>query len=102
MLVDIGGGFGYAARRSFHSRRRRLWGRLRLKAVMNQLPIPAAMLPDLLAVDRIVVERVQPRLAVIKAASQHILTSGGKRIRAALALLAAQLGRYDLDRVIHS
>jgi heptaprenyl diphosphate synthase/octaprenyl-diphosphate synthase len=39
---------------------------------------------------------------VIKAASQHILTSGGKRIRAALALLAAQLGRYDLDRVVHS
>jgi heptaprenyl diphosphate synthase/octaprenyl-diphosphate synthase len=53
-------------------------------------------------VDQIVVERVQPRLAVIKVAGQHILTSGGKRIRAALALLAAQLGRYDLDRVVHS
>jgi heptaprenyl diphosphate synthase len=69
---------------------------------MNQLPIPAALLADLQIVDQIVVDRVQPRLAVIKVASQHILTSGGKRIRAALALLAAQLGRYDLDRVLHS
>ena len=48
-------------------------------------PIPAALLADLQIVDQIVVERVQPRLAVIKIASQHILTSGGKRIRAALA-----------------
>jgi heptaprenyl diphosphate synthase/octaprenyl-diphosphate synthase len=69
---------------------------------MNQLPTPAALLADLQIVDQIVVERVQPRLAVIKIASQHILTSGGKRIRAAMALLAAQLGRYDLDRVVHS
>jgi heptaprenyl diphosphate synthase/octaprenyl-diphosphate synthase len=69
---------------------------------MNQLPIPATLLADLLSVDRIVVDRVQPRLAVIKVASQHILTSGGKRIRAALALLSAQLGHYDLDRVVHS
>jgi heptaprenyl diphosphate synthase/octaprenyl-diphosphate synthase len=39
---------------------------------------------------------------VIRIAGQHILTSGGKRIRAALALLAAQLGHYDLDTTIHS
>ena len=82
-----GGGFG---------------GRLRLKVVMNQLPIPTALRADLQIVDQIVVDRVQPRLAVIKVASQHILTSGGKRIRAALALLSAQLGRYDLERVVHS
>ncbi|HJZ50042.1 MAG TPA: polyprenyl synthetase family protein [Roseiflexaceae bacterium] len=69
---------------------------------MNQLPIPPELLDDLHIVDQIVVERVQPRLAVIKVAGQHILTSGGKRIRAALALLTAQLGRYDLDRVVHS
>jgi hypothetical protein len=46
---------------------------------MNQLPIPTALLADLQTVDQIVVDRVQPRLAVIKIASQHILTSGGKR-----------------------
>ena len=77
-------------------------GSSRLKVVMNQLPIPAALLADLHRVDQIVVDRVQPRLAVIKIASQHILTSGGKRVRAALALLSAQLGRYDIDRVVHS
>jgi heptaprenyl diphosphate synthase len=69
---------------------------------MNQMPVPPGLVADLERVDRIIVERVQPRLAVIRVAGQHILTSGGKRIRATLALLASQLGRYDLDRVIHS
>lgn len=69
---------------------------------MSQLPIPTALLADLEKVDQIIIERIQSRSAVIRIAGRHILTSGGKRIRAALALLAAQLGRYDLDRVIHS
>jgi heptaprenyl diphosphate synthase/octaprenyl-diphosphate synthase len=61
-----------------------------------------ALLADLERVDQIILERVQPRLAVIRMAGHHILTSGGKRIRAALTLLAAQLGQYDLERVLHS
>ena len=69
---------------------------------MSQLPIPPSLLADLEKVDQIIVERVQTRSAVIRIAGQYILTSGGKRIRAALALLTAQLGRYDLDQVIHS
>jgi heptaprenyl diphosphate synthase/octaprenyl-diphosphate synthase len=69
---------------------------------MTQLPIPAALAADLEQVDQIIVERAQSRSAVIRIAGRHILTSGGKRIRAALALLAAQLGRYQLDTVIHS
>ncbi|HEX9439742.1 MAG TPA: polyprenyl synthetase, partial [Roseiflexaceae bacterium] len=69
---------------------------------MSQLPVPLALLADLERVDQIILDRVQPRLSIIRAAGQHILTSGGKRIRVALALLAAQLGRYDLDRVLHS
>src|SRR5919198_209528 len=76
--------------------------RSRQDRVMSQLPVPSALFADLEHVDRMIVERVQPRLSVIRVAGQHILTSGGKRIRAALALLASQLGRYDLDRVIHS
>src|SRR5262249_43303726 len=86
----------------YHMWRPKPWRRPQLKIAMNQLPIPPELLDDLHIVDQIVVERVQPRLAVIKVAGQHILTSGGKRIRAALALLTAQLGRYDLDRVVHS
>jgi heptaprenyl diphosphate synthase/octaprenyl-diphosphate synthase len=69
---------------------------------MTQTPIPPALVADLEQVDQIIVERAQSRSAVIRIAGQHILTSGGKRIRAALALLAAQLGRYQLDTVIHS
>src|SRR5262245_7481627 len=69
---------------------------------MNQLPVQAALLAVVDHVGRVIVERVQSRSAVIRIAGQYILTSGGKRIRAALALLAAQLGRYDLDTAIHS
>jgi len=69
---------------------------------MSQLPVPPALLVDLERVDQIILERIQPRLAVIKVAGEHILTSGGKRIRAALILLSAQLGRYDLDQALHS
>jgi heptaprenyl diphosphate synthase len=69
---------------------------------MSQLPIPEVLLADLSKVDQIIVDRVQSRSAVIRVAGRHILTSGGKRIRATLALLAAQLGRYDLGQVMHS
>jgi heptaprenyl diphosphate synthase len=69
---------------------------------MSQLPIPPALLTDLEKVDQIIVERVRPRLSILQVAGRHILMSGGKRVRAALALLAAQLGHYDLERVLHS
>src|SRR5512141_655201 len=69
---------------------------------MSQLPVPSSLIADLEQVDQIILERVQPRLAVIKIAGDHILTSGGKRIRAALTLLSAQLGQYELARVLHS
>jgi heptaprenyl diphosphate synthase len=69
---------------------------------MSQIPVPAALLADLEQVDQVIVERAQSRSVVIRVAGQHILTSGGKRVRAALALLGAQMGRYNLDSVIHS
>jgi geranylgeranyl pyrophosphate synthase len=68
---------------------------------MSQLPVPPTLLADLERVDQTILERVQPRLAVIKVAGQHILTSGGKRIRAMLSLLSARLGRYDIEQVLH-
>lgn len=69
---------------------------------MSQIPISSELSRDLEKVDRIILERIQSRSAVIQIAGQHILTSGGKRIRAALALLSAQLGRYDFDTVLHA
>src|SRR5262245_23827635 len=92
---------GILQRHNFHKRSGPVF-RFRQGTCMTQLPIPPALAADLEQVDQIIVERAQSRSAVIRIAGRHILTSGGKRIRAALALLAAQLGRYQLDTVIHS
>lgn len=67
-----------------------------------QLPLPPEYSDDLAAVDALVLERVRSRSALIAAASSHILTSGGKRVRAALTLLSCALGTYRLDHVIHA
>jgi|HigsolmetaAR201D_1030396.scaffolds.fasta_scaffold12129_2 heptaprenyl diphosphate synthase len=69
---------------------------------MSQLPIPAALVADLEQLDQIIADRVQSRSAVIQVAGHYLLASGDKRIRGALTLLAAQLGTYDLNTVIHS
>jgi len=69
---------------------------------MKQLLLPPDLLADLQQVDRIVLQRVQSHAAVITVAGQHLLNSGGKRLRAALTLVAAQLGTYNLERVLHA
>jgi heptaprenyl diphosphate synthase len=57
---------------------------------------------DLQAVEQLLLERTASRSELISAASAHTVRSGGKRLRAALALLAAHLGTYQLPRVIHA
>lgn len=57
---------------------------------------------DLQAVEQLLLERVASRSELIAAASAHTVRSGGKRLRAALALLAARLGTYHLPKVIHA
>ncbi len=48
-------------------------------------------------------ERVRSNTALITLAGRHVLQSGGKRLRAALALLAAQLGpRFTFDTAIYA
>jgi heptaprenyl diphosphate synthase/octaprenyl-diphosphate synthase len=69
---------------------------------MNQLQFPPALVDDLLRVEQVVMERVKSRSAVVNIAGQHLLGSGGKRLRAALALLTAQLGTYEFDHVVHA
>lgn len=69
---------------------------------MKQLHLPALLLADLQQVDRVILERLQSNAAVITVAGQHLLSSGGKRLRAALVLLAAQLGTYQLEHVLHA
>jgi heptaprenyl diphosphate synthase/octaprenyl-diphosphate synthase len=69
---------------------------------MNQLQFPPALLDDLRQVEQVVMERVKSRSAVVTIAGQHLLGSGGKRLRAAMALLTAQLGTYQFDQVLHA
>ena len=62
----------------------------------------ANLTADLSAVEHLLIERSQSRSALITAASIHTVRSGGKRLRAAMALLSAQLGNYQLANVIHA
>lgn len=62
----------------------------------------ANLTQDLQAVEQLLLERARSRAKLICAASTHTIRSGGKRLRAALALLAARLGDYALERVIHA
>jgi heptaprenyl diphosphate synthase/octaprenyl-diphosphate synthase len=57
---------------------------------------------DLEAVEARLLARSASRSAEIAAAGQHTITSGGKRLRALLALLAAGLGSYELERVLNA
>jgi len=61
----------------------------------------ADILADLGAIEQRLLECTHSRVAVISAAGAHTVRSGGKRLRAALAILAARLGQYQLERVIH-
>ncbi|EFO79077.1 polyprenyl synthetase [Oscillochloris trichoides DG-6] len=69
---------------------------------MFKLPLPATITDDLQAVDRIVRERTASRSGVIGVAEPTILRPDAMRPRAALVLLAAHLGEYQLERTIHA
>jgi heptaprenyl diphosphate synthase len=56
---------------------------------------------DLDEVEQLLLARTASRSPVIAAASAHTVRAGGKRLRAALVLLAGKLAHYSLDRVIH-
>lgn len=71
---------------------------LTIQSIFDQAQISA----DLAAVEQLLLQRTHSRQALIAAAGSHTVSAGGKRLRAALALLAAQLGHYRLDNVIHA
>ncbi len=56
---------------------------------------------DLAVVDRLMLARTVSRSPLLAAAGAYTIASGGKRLRAALVLLAARLGVYNLDRAEH-
>jgi heptaprenyl diphosphate synthase/octaprenyl-diphosphate synthase len=58
----------------------------------------AEIADDLVAVERRLLERTASRSALLAASGAHIVSAGGKRLRAALVLLSARLGSYDAAR----
>ncbi|MCG8351484.1 MAG: polyprenyl synthetase family protein [Chloroflexales bacterium] len=56
---------------------------------------------DLAAVEHLLLERTESRSPLIAAAGSFTVQAGGKRLRAALVLLAARMGHYDLETAIH-
>ena len=61
----------------------------------------AALLDDLAAIEQLLIRRADSRAPLLAAAGVHTIGAGGKRLRAALVLLAARLGHYDFERVSH-
>lgn len=53
---------------------------------------------DLAAIERILLQRTASNSRLLAAAGAHTVAAGGKRLRAALVLLAARLGDYQLAR----
>jgi heptaprenyl diphosphate synthase/octaprenyl-diphosphate synthase len=58
----------------------------------------AALGGDLAAVERLILERTASRSPLLAASGAYTVSAGGKRLRAALVLLAARLGAYDFTR----
>ncbi|KAB8142034.1 polyprenyl synthetase family protein [Chloroflexia bacterium SDU3-3] len=56
---------------------------------------------DLRAVEQRLMDRAGSRSALLTAAGRYTVAAGGKRLRAALVLLSARLGQYDLVRALH-
>jgi heptaprenyl diphosphate synthase/octaprenyl-diphosphate synthase len=61
----------------------------------------AALSDDLAIVEQLLMRRAGARAPLLAAAGAHTIAAGGKRLRAALVLLAARLGHYDLERATH-
>lgn len=69
---------------------------------MQQLVADVDLLPELQAIDDEIQRKLQSRSALLKVAGRYLLSGGGKRIRATLALLSARLGAdYSLAGVLH-
>lgn len=68
---------------------------------MIELPIPASLDADLRRVQQVVGERLEPRQIVSQIAMPYTV-GGAERPHAALVLMAAQLGDYQLGRALHA
>jgi len=67
---------------------------------MTQLALSPQLAADLNQVDQVVRERMRSQRGVVRVLGPYV--GSGERLRAALALLAARLGDYSLERVLHA
>ena len=72
-----------------------------LSASLGDIFRRAGLTEDLAAIERLLMQRAGARAPLLAAAGAHTIAAGGKRLRATLVLLAARLGRYDLERAMH-
>ena len=70
--------------------------------ITKQLILPSALMADVQAVEAQILRRIDSQSALINAAGKHLMRSGGKRMRALITLLAAQLGTYELAKTVHA
>lgn len=61
----------------------------------------ADLTDDLQRVEALLLDSTRSRQADLAFSGRHMVYSGGKRLRAALVLLAARLADYQFDRVLH-
>ncbi len=61
----------------------------------------ADLTADLAEIESRLLARTASRSALLSDAGAYTVAAGGKRLRAALVLLSARLGSYDLDRAAH-
>jgi heptaprenyl diphosphate synthase len=70
------------------------------EAYMSQAVATGHLLQDLQAIDRAILEKFKSRSILLNVASRYLFSSGGKRVRASLALLTARLGgQYNPQHV---
>jgi heptaprenyl diphosphate synthase len=68
---------------------------------MTSLPLPTDLESDLERIARIIEDRVAPRQVVAGIAARHLGDASG-RLHAAVALLAARAGAYQIERAEHA
>ncbi len=62
----------------------------------------AGITADLQALEELLLARTVSHSEYITHAGSHTVQAGGKRLRAALAILAARLGSYDQEQTLHA
>ncbi|HEU4322136.1 MAG TPA: polyprenyl synthetase family protein [Roseiflexaceae bacterium] len=61
----------------------------------------AGLIDDLAVVERRLLDRTASHSQLLSDSGAYTVAAGGKRLRAAMVLLAARLGSYQLDRAVH-